>query len=257
MQNREVHIKVENLKFGYNSTALLDEELNFTVNQGNLMCIVGKNGCGKSTLLQNLIALQKPIAGNIYLNNKLLQKYQPHEKAFYIAYADADRHIFGNFSVIEYLYFGRYPYLSSNLNLTEKDKETIEQTVNYFNIQHLLTKNLHTLSSGEYRIVQIVAAFVQDTPIVILDEPTANLDLDKAVDVFEKLNDLAVKKNKLILVATHQINLAFKYATVILLISNKNYVFEKPLNLAKNNIMHTFMEHKLLKWNEVKMQYEW
>tara|TARA_Y100000589_G_scaffold187124_1_gene177185 strand:- start:15066 stop:15839 length:774 start_codon:yes stop_codon:yes gene_type:complete len=251
------HIEIKALQFGYSNHRLLDKPLHFTAKQGEFICVAGKNGCGKSTLLKTILTLHQPISGSVLLNKKDIYHLKNEERAFYIAYADADRQIFGNFTVKDYLLFGRYPYLSVELKPTEQDIKQIEQLVEYFNIAHLLQKDIQTLSSGEYRMLQIVTAFVQDTQVVILDEPTANLDLDKSVNVFDKLSDLAKRQNKLIIIATHQINLAFKYASKILLFHQRNYYFDSPSKLAKAPVMQAFFDNDSLHWNAEKMIFEW
>ena len=249
-------IKINNLEFGYNRKSLLKKPLTISAETGNLVVVAGKNGCGKSTLLKTLLGLHQPYSGEILLNDKDVNQYTYDEKAAYMAYADADRQIFGSFSVKEFLFFGRYPYLSNNLKISAEDEQIITQTVEYFGITHLLDKDIQTLSSGEYRLLQIVAAFVQDTPMVILDEPTANLDLDRAVEVFSKLNTLALESEKLIIVASHQINLAFRYATKILLFHNGEYFYETPQILSENKVMQQFFSNRSLFWDKNTMRFE-
>ena len=165
---------------------------------------MGPNGAGKSTLIRTLARLQKPLAGTLSENN---------EKS--IALVLTDRITSISMSVYELITFGRYPYLGWDIALTREDKQIVDEAIQEVRIQHLVDKKINELSDGQLQMAMIARALAQRTPILLLDEPTAHLDLNNRLEIMNLLRKLARTHHKAILVATHELDLALQTADLI------------------------------------------
>jgi len=242
-------LQTSNLSVGYGSHVLL-ENLDLTLNAGNLICFMGPNGIGKSTLIRTLSGLQKQLHGDI----KLLSTGEVPRQ---VAVVLTDRISASNMTVSELLAFGRYPYLNWNVKLTNEDHSRIENAIEQVNLQKLIGKQLYELSDGQLQMVMIARALAQDTPIIILDEPTAHLDLNNRVEIMKLLRGLALKTNKAILVATHELDLALQMADEIWLTGKtKNIITGIPEDLVLNGTFDDIFQFKGfdLKTGKVKQE---
>ncbi len=162
---------------------------------------MGPNGCGKSTLIRTLAGLQQPIEGTI-----------PKKDERTVAVVLTDRIQSPHMTVSELIVFGRYPYLGWDLKLSEKDKAIVNECIDVVRVRHLIDKKINELSDGQMQMVMIARALAQDTPVLLLDEPTAHLDLNNRLEIMNLLRKLAREKNKAILLATHELDLALQTA---------------------------------------------
>ena len=165
---------------------------------------MGPNGAGKSTLIRTLARLQKPLSGTLS---------ETTEKS--IALVLTDRITSVTMTVRELITFGRYPYLAWDIALTQEDRQIVDESIQEVRIQHLADKNINELSDGQLQMAMIARALAQRTPILLLDEPTAHLDLNNRVEIMNLLRKLARTQRKAILVATHELDLALQTADLI------------------------------------------
>ncbi len=165
---------------------------------------MGPNGIGKSTLIRTLAGMQKPLEGEIAI---------PNEKK--IALVLTDKILATNMTVFDLVSYGRYPYLGWGVSLSKNDFTVIEQSIDDVQIKHLANKKIEELSDGQMQLAMIARALAQETPILLLDEPTAHLDLNNRVEIMKLIHALSRKKNKAILVATHELDLALQMADQI------------------------------------------
>jgi iron complex transport system ATP-binding protein len=182
----------------------LFEKLNLSLSPGQLVCLMGPNGAGKSTLIRTLARLQKPLSGTLS---------ETTEKS--IALVLTDRITSVTMTVRELITFGRYPYLGWDIALTKEDRQIVDESIQEVRIQHLADKNINELSDGQLQMAMIARALAQRTPILLLDEPTAHLDLNNRVEIMNLLRKLARTQRKAILVATHELDLALQTADLI------------------------------------------
>ncbi len=204
-------ITTSHLSIGYvinGSIHTLIEDLNLDLHAGELICLMGPNGVGKSTLLRTLAGLQQPIKGEII---------GPDKKN--IALVLTDRISSANMTVFDLVTYGRYPYLGWNLSLSETDHKIIEESIRHVHIQHLAEKRLYELSDGQMQMAMIARALAQQTPVLLLDEPTAHLDLNNRVEIMNLLRSLSRNAGKAILVTTHELDLALQTSDQIWLIT--------------------------------------
>jgi len=223
-----VSISTNKLSIGYAST-VIQRELSFSLNSGEMVCMLGPNGCGKSTLLRTLAGLQPALGGDY-----------THSDAKNIALVLTERLSMDNTTVHDVVALGRYPYSSFLDGLKKEDEEIIAESLrqvgfdlSIFNF-HLSFFNAH--SDGEKQRILIAKALAQQTPIILLDEPTAHLDLPHRILILRLLRQLAHEQNKTILISTHELDLALALSDRILLMTpGKGIQLDTADNLKKSN----------------------
>lgn len=199
-------------------------EINIFLKPGELVCFMGPNGVGKSTLLRTISGVQKPLKGEVLIKNVPIGRLSLNEKAKLISIVLTERSITANLSVHELIALGRHPYTNWTGEISTEDQIKIDEAMSLTKIEALAKKKLHTLSDGQLQKVMIARALAQDSDIMILDEPTAHLDLNNRLEVMNLLLSLAHLTNKAILIATHELDLAVQTADRLWLAA-----FEKPI----------------------------
>jgi iron complex transport system ATP-binding protein len=230
-------LQANNLSVGYQSGQLknvLFEEVNLALRPGKLTCFMGPNGIGKSTLIRVLAELQKPLAGEIL---------KPDEKK--IALVLTDKITATNMTVWDLVSYGRYPYLGWEISFSTDDFKIIVQAIKDVRIEELADKKIEELSDGQLQLAMIARALAQETPVLLLDEPTAHLDLNHRVEIMKLLLGLTRKKNKAILVATHELDLALQTADEIwLATTNKKIKTGIPEDLVLDGSFDEIFQFK-------------
>jgi len=186
----------------------LFRDLNLALYPGELICLMGPNGSGKSTLIRTLAGLQKPLAGTI--NRYPMGHNGDNSIPFSVSVVLTDRITSANLTVAELITFGRYPYVDWSLRMTEKDRSIVESSLRDLNLESLRDRKIYELSDGQMQMAMIARALAQDTRLMLLDEPTAHLDLNNRVEIMTKLRQIAHKSQKAILLATHELDLALQ-----------------------------------------------
>lgn len=239
-------ISTSDLSVGYLRGAtrnVLFEHLDLTLIPGKLTCFMGPNGIGKSTLIRTLAGLQKPLSGKIQYGGKQVE--DPNDLPQRLAVVLTDRITAVNMTAFELVAFGRYPYLGWDVKLTGRDQQMIAETLLEFRISHLRNKRIHELSDGQLQMVMIARAVVQDTPSILLDEPTAHLDLNNRLEIMNLLRKLAHQSNKSILVSTHELDLALQTSDLVWLAgSDKRIVTGIPEDLVLNGAFDSIFQFK-------------
>lgn len=185
--------------------------LQFHASPGQIIALLGPNGCGKSTLLRTLAGMQLPLAGQILLNEKPLASFTPAQRATQLAVVLTETPD-ANLTVYDLVVTGRYPYTGWFGRTAEADEHAISRALRQTNTQDFAHRPVGTLSDGERQKVMIARAVAQDTPLLILDEPTAHLDVPNRVAVLQLLLRLAHEHQKTVLLSTHALDLALLMA---------------------------------------------
>ncbi len=249
----DIILSTHHLTVGYGKKSLpLFENLNLELRASELICFMGPNGIGKSTLLRVLAGLQKSLGGNIKYGNS-----DESMDAHAISVVLTDKVKSAAMTVKDLVTFGRYPYMDWSLKLSARDEEIIQESIRQLRIDYLSDRKLYELSDGQLQMVMIAKALAQDTPIILLDEPTAHLDLNNRVEIMNLLRSLARKTNKAIVIATHELDLAIQTADTIWLTGkNKNLLPGIPVDLILNDSFDEIFQFKGFDLKTGKIQHE-
>ncbi len=232
----------QNLTIGYSAGNPILSNIDIELQGGEFNCLLGANGAGKSTLIRTLCGFQKNIGGEVKVNSHKLNRVLDVAKNVSVVLTDPINS--GNLSVYELVALGRYPHTNWIMSLNESDKHTIHEALHLVGIVHLSDRNIHELSDGQLQKCQIARALAQKCPIMILDEPTTHLDLNNRVEIMRLLRTLAHKENKLILVATHELDLALQMADNFLVISKDGIEKGVPEDLVLSGVLDKVFEMK-------------
>ena len=178
-------------KVGGNAVRTLQSNLNLQLRQGSFTALVGPNGVGKSTLLRTLCGLLQPIAGTVSLNGTDLFSLSIEKRAEFVSIVVTNNVDTSRLTVREVVSIGRYAYSSWVGTLDEKNKELVENALSMVKISHLADRRLSEMSDGERQRVWIARALAQDTPLILLDEPTSFLDYRNRIEIFAILKQLS------------------------------------------------------------------
>ena len=244
-----VSISTNNLTIGYGAT-VIQRDLTFSLSAGEMVCMLGPNGCGKSTLLRTLAGLQPAISGDYSLTAEggltAERSYSDSgptaQRSKNIALVLTERLSLDNTTVHDVVALGRYPYSSFLDGLKEEDERIIATSLEQVGFSAppfregigVGSSFFNAHSDGEKQRILIAKALAQQTPIILLDEPTAHLDLPHRILILRLLRRLAHEQNKTILISTHELDLALALSDRILLMTpNKGIQLDTAENLKK------------------------
>lgn len=223
---KQTVIQTKNLAIGYPKTRnkkelIVLDNLNISLFAGELTCLLGANGIGKSTLLRTLSNMQPALSGDVLLLDKKINQYKNQDLSTLLGLVLTDKTSIGGLTVRELISLGRYPYTGFWGRLSDEDNSVVSQSMIDVGISHKSESYVSDLSDGERQKVMIAKTLAQECPIILLDEPTAFLDVINRFEIMNLLHQLAVKKNKAILLSTHDLELAFAFADTLWLVSEK------------------------------------
>ncbi|MDX1462222.1 MAG: ABC transporter ATP-binding protein [Marinirhabdus sp.] len=230
-------ISVDNVSIGYShrkNVELVASQIHLKLNQGALIGLVGANGVGKSTLLRSLAGMQPIIEGTIAINGVSLRNSSAIELAQKLSIVLTEAPASMNLTVRELVTLGRQPYTNWMGALTMADQLQIEKALTNTETLKLANKKCFELSDGQLQRATIARALAQDTPIIILDEPTTHLDLYHRAYILKLLKSLADNFNKTILFATHEIDLAIQLSDQMIVMTPDNVYLDEPCNLIRD-----------------------
>ncbi|GEM51896.1 ABC transporter ATP-binding protein [Empedobacter brevis] len=224
-------LKLENVSVGYGSKTIVSS-INATINSNELIAILGKNGAGKSTLINSILGFQKVLNGEIYVENDALKKLSSQEIAQQIAVVLPRLSIVPKIKVTELVAMGRLPYHNVLKKMSKEEQYLIEEVLELVGITDLSYQFANEISEGQLQLVMIARALCQDAKLVVLDEPTSNLDLANQYKIFNLLNELKSKTEKSFLMITHEVDFALERADKIWWIEDGKFYENIPEELA-------------------------
>ncbi len=208
------------LTIGYKRPArAIARDLALTLAAGELVCLLGPNGAGKSTLMRTLAGMQPPLAGQVWLDGADLHTLAPKERATRLSLVLTDQVEVGNLPAYDLVALGRYPYTDWTGHLQAADHAAVEAALTATRADGLALRAMNELSDGERQKVMIARALAQAPAVMLLDEPTAFLDLPHRVEIIDMLRNLARRTRCAILLSTHDLDLALRYADRIWLLA--------------------------------------
>ncbi|GIV85157.1 MAG: hypothetical protein KatS3mg052_2164 [Candidatus Roseilinea sp.] len=233
----EPAIRATDLTTGYRngtSRRVVHRGLNLSLSRGKLTALLGPNGAGKSTLMRTLCGLQPPLAGTVWIDGELLHALSPDRRARKLAVVLTDRVDAGYMTAYALAALGRTPYTRWDGRLTAEDEAIVQEAMRAARCEALAARMVAQLSDGERQRVMIARALAQQTPIILLDEPTAFLDLPRRIEIMHLLRDLAHQTGRALLLSTHDLELALRFADRLWLMgSDGAFVAGAPAEICR------------------------
>ena len=217
-------VQLHSLSLGYKDR-LLFEDATLGFGWGEFTALIGRNGTGKSTLLRTIAGLAKPLSGYITINGRRLDGMSRREAAELISFVSTDEVRVTNLKVFDVVGLGRAPYTNWVGTLSPDDKFKVYGALELVGMTSFSHKSIDTLSDGERQRVMIARALAQDTPIILLDEPTAFLDLPNKYEICLLLRQLAHKEGKCIIFSTHDLNIALELCDTIAMLQGGQFYY--------------------------------
>ena len=219
-----MEVVLKDLVIGYNTRTgqrRVTAPLSVKLPEGRLICLVGRNGVGKSTLLRSLSALQQPLSGDVLLDGRSIASYSHKALARLVSVVTTRDVPVPSMTSWEVVALGRSPYTQFWGQLSPADKEIVDRSIDITGISPLASRRVGSLSDGERQKVMIAKAIAQETPVILLDEPTAFLDYPSKVSTLSLLSRLAREMGRTILVSTHDVEHALRLSDEVLLLQKE------------------------------------
>jgi iron complex transport system ATP-binding protein len=254
MKNHLLHTK--ELTIGYQDkrkqATVVHTNLNLRLLPGEFTCLLGPNGTGKSTLIKTFAGFHPPLGGQIYLGNQNLKQIKEKDLARLVSVVLTDKTHVGNMTIFELVSMGRHPYTGFFGNLTHEDLRIIHHAIDSVGMLDMRQRLINELSDGERQKAMIAKALAQQTPIIILDEPTAYLDLPSRIEIMQLLHSLSSNLQKAILLSTHDLEQALRFADKIWLLGrNRQVQSGTPEDLILSDQFKKFFERKGIRFDNL------
>lgn len=211
-----MQITLSHLSVGYKVGHAVVSDINLTLQSGKLASLIGENGVGKSTLLKTLTGFLPKLEGSLLLDGKDISEFSQWALARQISIVLTQKPDVQNLTVEEIVGLGRSPYTGFFGKLHANDQQIVDESITAVGIEKLKNRMIQTLSDGERQKVMIAKALAQQTPVIFLDEPTAFLDFSSKVETFQLLQRMAHEMGKLVLLSTHDLELAVRFSDTLL-----------------------------------------
>jgi len=242
---QETILQTHQLQIGYPQKTVA-KDICLNIQQAELVAVIGINGAGKSTLLKTLTGNLTSLDGEILLKNHKLEQLNPKEISELISVVLTGAEFSQNLCVEELVALGRQPYTNWLGQLSNKDKAEVKDALETLEIEKFANRKCSSLSDGQLQKVLLARALAQETPLIVLDEPTTHLDLYHKVFVLKLLKNLAKKTQKAIVFASHEINLALQLCDQIILVHEGNVFQKTPKELLQEKLLEKLFPKDLV-----------
>ena len=244
MENKII-LQASQISIGYSDKKekiVVASNISIALKKGKLIALIGANGIGKSTLLKTITGIQKPLLGEVFLNEKKITDYEPLDLAQNLSIVLTEKLPPSNLTVFELIALGRQPYTNWMGTLSDIDIVKVNEAMALTQISHLAAKKHYEISDGQLQKVLIARALAQDTPLIILDEPTTHLDLLHKVSLFKLLKKLTHETGKCILFSTHDIDMAIQLSDEMIIMTPETVLQDEPCNFISKGSFNTLFK---------------
>lgn len=255
MSNTETILQASKISIGYThkkEQTVVASNIDLTLEKGKLIALIGVNGIGKSTLLRTITGIQKTVSGTVLLNGKNIHEMNALALAKNLSVVLTEKLPPSNLTVFELVALGRQPYTNWIGTLTDEDIEKVNHALKLTQIEHLTSKRHYEISDGQLQKVLVARALAQDTPLIILDEPTTHLDLLHKVALFKLLKKLTQETQKCILFSTHDIDMAIQLSDEMIIMTPETVVQDQPCNLISKGSFNTLFKDEHIVFDATK-----
>ena len=246
-------LSINNLSIGYGSThnirKMVYSDIELQAKKGENIAIIGRNGIGKSTLLRTIGRLQKPLKGNLLIKGKDISLYTKQDFARLVSFVSTEIIRISNFRLFDLVALGRFPYTGWIGKLGKDDYNIINESISQVGINDLKYKLINEVSDGERQRAMIARALAQDTEIIILDEPTAFLDLPSKYEIIRLLNELTFNKGKTIVFSSHDLSITLQEVDKIWLMETNKIAEGAPEDLILNKDIYDLFDNSRMTFN--------
>lgn len=232
-----MQIRIDNVEFSYTSVPVLND-ISLDIDGPAFVSILGPNGVGKSTLIHCINKILQPTSGSVFIDGKDVKETSIKELAKQIGYVPYSANDSFPLTVVDTVMMGRHPH--SKWKSLDNDLDVVYDTLKILGISHLAMRQFNELSAGQHQKVMLARGLVQEPKILLLDEPTSNLDIRHQLDVTKMLKRLSAERGILIIMISHDINIAAKYAdNVILMFQGKIFDVGTPSEVITEDNLRT------------------
>ena len=233
-------IELHNLTVGYGEKAVLSD-INQVLKAGQLVCLLGSNGVGKSTILRTLAGFQPPLSGEVLIDGKDLSSLSLSQRSKTVSIVLTERVEVPYMKVADLVGMGRSPYTGFFGKLTKEDKQIVGEAIEMVGITSLAERTIDTLSDGERQKAFLAKALAQQTPIILLDEPTAFLDFHAKISTLRLMQKLAHETDKTILMSTHDVEMALRLSDILWIVQDGKIQTGTTASLTESGILRQFL----------------
>lgn len=244
-------LEINNISFSYDAQPLL-KNISFNIKPGEILGVIGPNGVGKSTLIRVISGIVPVDSGRVLVGHNDIKHMSQNQRARHIAVVSQNVTLPAAFTGWEIVLLGRTPYLGFLGSISKSDEQVTAEAMQLTHSWHLRDKYVNHLSGGEKQLLMLARALAQSAPVLLLDEPTAHLDLKYQVEMLNHVKELTISKQLAVVVVMHDLNLVARYADQIALISRDNrFWIGSPHEILQEKLLSEVYQLELKVYEQV------
>ena len=244
-------IELQHLMVGYGEKAVLSD-INQFLREGQMVCLLGANGVGKSTILRTLAGFLPPLSGKVLLNGRDFLSFSLSERSQAVSVVLTERVEVPYMKVVDLVGMGRSPYTGFFGTLSKEDRTIVGEAIEMVGISQLAQRTIDTLSDGERQKALLAKALAQQTPVILLDEPTAFLDFHAKVSTLRLMLRLAHETNKIIFLSTHDVEMAIQLSDALWIVQDGKIQAGTTASLTENGTLGKFLQAEGITFDEIE-----
>lgn len=252
-------LRANNITIGYprglKEPVVLAQHIDLNLIKGTLTAVIGPNGSGKSTLLNTLSGQLKPLSGRVFIEDQALESRSIGDLSKDLALVLTKKEFSQHLSVLEFIELGRIPHTNWLGTLDDEDHLAVQKAIEATHLTNLVDQKCGSLSDGQMQRVAIARALAQDTPVVLLDEPTTHLDLVNKAQTLKLLKNLANDHQKAVAYATHDIDLALDLADQIIAVHSGQVTIGTAEEIIKKGVINEMFQSDLVRFDNLTRRF--